>query len=358
MNAPHRISEMFIDVSLQSLGKTDRMDSIPAWKKLGLQVNSESSDNVLHTTTHLDGDKLTKKDLKKIQEISKKNASAKNEKKPPKRIKKPKSERGTPPEKDQLNYLRQYTEDRANWKFSKQKQNWIIKNLENIEDKYEGALLAYLEGMQGGSRDRVIESCQNIISRFNDLVEKIEAKLDQESDQLNNKESNEEADIDSQNKAKASTVPQESVNRDYVKRCIKILKVLTETVPLVKGFESEEDTKPERSFEPGDEHKLEEDEKYPSQEEPKNTLIINEVEVAGLSKKEQEVQKEVENCRNSSTVSHSDGNDPSDRDITNDSEGSKEKKKKRKHSDRSKDESKSEKKKTKKLKKVRGKTED
>lgn len=333
------------------------MDSIPAWKKLGLQVNSDSSENVLHTTTHLDGDKLTKKDLKKIQEVNKKNASAKNEKKPPKRVKKPKSERSAPPEKDQLNYLRQYTEDRANWKFSKQKQNWIIKNLEDIEDKYEGALLAYLEGMQGGSRDRVIESCQNTISRWNDLVEKIEAKLDQESDQLNNEESNGKADTDGQDKDKASKEPQESVNRDHVKRCITILKVLTETTPLVKGFESEEDSKPEENSKPEDEPELEEVEKSSSQEEPKNTLIIDEVEVAGLSKREQEVQKEVENSHNNSTLSHSEGIDLTDSDKTNDSKGSKEKKKKRKHSDRSKDESKS-KKKSKKLKKAKAKSED
>lgn len=333
------------------------MDSIPAWKKLGLQVNSDSSENVLHTTTHLDGDKLTKKDLKKIQEVNKKNASAKSEKKPPKRVKKPKSERGAPPEKDQLNYLRQYTEDRANWKFSKQKQNWIIKNLENIEDKYEGALLAYLEGMQGGSRDRVIESCQNTISRWNDLVEKIEAKLDQESDQLNNEESNDKADTDGQDKDKASTETQESVNRDHVKRCITILKVLTETTPLVKGFESEEDSKPEENSKPEDEPELEEGEKSSSQEEPKNTLIIDEVEVAGLSKKEQEVQKEVEKIQNNSTLSHSEGIDLTDSNKTNDSKSSKEKKKKRKHSDRSKDESKSEKK-SKKLKKAKAKSED
>ncbi|CCE82909.1 Piso0_002670 [Millerozyma farinosa CBS 7064] len=333
------------------------MDSIPAWKKLGLQVNSESSDNVLHTTTHLDGDKLTKKDLKKIKEVNEKNASAKSEKKPPKRVKKPKSERGAPPEKDQLNYLRQYTEDRANWKFSKQKQNWIVKNLENIEDKYEGDLLAYLEGMQGGSRDRVIESCQNTISRWNDLVEKIEAKLDQESDPSNNEESDDKADSDGSDTAKASTEPQETVNRDFVKRCITILKVLTEITPLVKGFESNEDSKPEKVSKPEEDIIPEEDEKFSSQEESKNTLIIDEVEVAGLSKKEQQAQKEAENSQNSSTVDHSEGNDLSDSGKTNDSKGSSEKKKKRKHSDRSKDESKSEKKKSKKSKKAKAKSE-
>jgi hypothetical protein len=57
-----------------------------------------------------------------------------------------------------LAYLRQYHEDRANWKFNKNHQNHILKNafnLDAIPSDHAPLLYEYIRGLQGGVRTRL-----------------------------------------------------------------------------------------------------------------------------------------------------------------------------------------------------------
>ena len=57
-----------------------------------------------------------------------------------------------------LAYLRQYHEDRANWKFNKNHQNHILKNLFDINavpSEYVPLIYEYIRGLQGGVRTRL-----------------------------------------------------------------------------------------------------------------------------------------------------------------------------------------------------------
>ncbi|GMF08214.1 unnamed protein product [Ambrosiozyma monospora] len=157
-------------------------EHVPAWKRLGLKVKQtiDDEDNQILNITHLDSGKLTSKQAKKVKkrqleqqdkeqsEIKKQKTDSDATKKPPKRKKLPKGERPPPPEKDQLAYLKQFQLDRPNWKFSKQKQNWILRNIKNISDDYEEYLLNYLNDLKGGSRDRLVSEMEQVINLWNE----------------------------------------------------------------------------------------------------------------------------------------------------------------------------------------------
>jgi hypothetical protein len=133
---------------------SETSDHIPAWKRAGLKVKETVPAVGL--------------DLKRPREKVKSDENT--PKKLPKRIKLPKNERPPPPEADQLTYLRSYHNDRENWKFSKQKQNWILKNLYTIPDTYHDALVSYVEGLQGGSRQRVVEDAKQVVDSWNKFM--------------------------------------------------------------------------------------------------------------------------------------------------------------------------------------------
>ncbi|KAG0684604.1 hypothetical protein C6P40_005079, partial [Pichia californica] len=123
-------------------------------------------------------------------------------KKPAKRVKLPKSERLklrkekiNDIEKDQLHYLRQFKEDKSNWKFSKQKQNWIIKNIKNIPEEYENIMFEYLNSIQGGSRDRVIIDMKKVIEEWNKMVDEAEEQLKKDLEKAD-KDEDEDKDED------------------------------------------------------------------------------------------------------------------------------------------------------------------
>ncbi|PRT54598.1 hypothetical protein B9G98_02218 [Wickerhamiella sorbophila] len=143
-------------------------EHIPAWKRAGLsqQKSKESYDPV-------------KAGLKRSE-----NGEDTGPKKPPKRVKVPKAERKSPPEADQLAYLRQYHEDRSNWKFSKQKQNWIIKNVFTIDKKYESALIEYVASIEGASKQRILEDCEKSIEEWNEYMSREEQEKDDKTDKL------------------------------------------------------------------------------------------------------------------------------------------------------------------------------
>lgn len=204
-------------------------EHIPAWKRIGLKVKQELEVDPLDVTTHLDSGKITAKQTKLLNKKKRASATVNDgEKKPPKRQKLPKSERPPPPEKDQLVYLKTYTTDRENWKFSKQKQNWILKHIKIIEDKYEDYLVNYLGGLQGGSKDRLVESMKTVVESWN------KAALE---DTTKNEESGESKESEVKKEEKNDL---ESVDSDYAIRARKIVKAITEEDLKLTGIDDQE----------------------------------------------------------------------------------------------------------------------
>ncbi|ANB13666.1 hypothetical protein AWJ20_4609 [Sugiyamaella lignohabitans] len=157
---------------------------VPAWKKLGLKV--KQTDPLAVGIVGTEQNENVKRKRKEPKQETDANAE-KGPKKPPKRVKLPKNERPPPPEADQLAYLRQYHEDKENWKFSKQKQNWILKNLYTIEESYAEALDSYVDGLVGGARDRVVEEARKVISEWNEFMTK-EDEEEKEKEESTSKE--------------------------------------------------------------------------------------------------------------------------------------------------------------------------
>ena len=250
---------------------TESIMAEPAWKKLGLKVSDSGDSGV--SVAHIDSAQLTNRDVKAINKQKRKLEHGNNgTKKPPKRVKVPKSERKPPPEKDQLFYLRQYTTDRDNWKFSKQKQNWILKNIETIPEKYHHDLIAYLEGIQGGSRLRLLEEMQAVVERWNAAGNAAEEKIKEKG----NGEKTEENGEEKSEKSEGNESEKEGPTYTYAVRCRDIIKALTEEFfPLsgVDEIESDEKNEPEET---------EEKAEFPESHDEEDNLIIEEVDVAGV----------------------------------------------------------------------------
>ncbi|KAJ8099668.1 hypothetical protein POJ06DRAFT_254176 [Lipomyces tetrasporus] len=65
-------------------------------------------------------------------------------------------------------YLTSYATERSAWKFSKQKQNWLLRHFydtQRIPAEWETELMVYLSGLpEGAARERVIEEAKKIVS--------------------------------------------------------------------------------------------------------------------------------------------------------------------------------------------------
>lgn len=215
------------------------MSSVPAWKRAGLSVKAQQQqeDEDSLTTKRIENADLTVKEIKKISNKRELQDDTKHKsKKPPKRIKLPKNERPPPPVKDQLTYLKQFVDDKENWKFNKLKQNWILKNIKNIPKEYEEALILYLGTLQGGSRDRIIPELKEVISKWNTQYEEAERKIEEK---LTKKVEN-EIDKDSKTSNDAENKEQkeeekDAVDLEYALRCRAILSKLTDEDIEVKG---------------------------------------------------------------------------------------------------------------------------
>ncbi|CAN3476629.1 hypothetical protein DICA0_D21770 [Diutina catenulata] len=199
----------------------------PAWKRVGLKVTEES--DPLAVTTHLDSAKKTKNETKKlVKQLKRPTPASEGPRKPPKRVKRPKSER-VRPEPDQLAYLRQFKHDRENWKFSKQKQNWVLKHLEFIPQKYEEELVAYLEGLQGQSRDRVVEQLEEVVANWNKIAAETQKRIEAELNEENSDESKESA-VDGNSKEEDASGKDEKAKGptyDWAVRCRSLLAAMT-----------------------------------------------------------------------------------------------------------------------------------
>lgn len=261
--------------------------SVPAWKRIGLEVKKDLEEDPLAITTHLESATVTNKQAKRLNKQKRKLEAG--EKKPPKRVKLPKSERGPPPERDQLAYLRQYHEDKDQWKFSKQKQNWILRNIRTIPQEYERALVAYLEGLQGGSRDRVAEEMREVVNKWNVLAAELEKKVERKLAG--------EAEVDDEAKAEAKEEKEEEkVDHDYAVRCRKILHALTEEQVDLKGIEGEEESKEEKVQPESDEAEKEsqKEDQSESEEKEEDVLILEDVEVGYVEEGQDVIQTKEE----------------------------------------------------------------
>lgn len=190
---------------------------VPAWKKLGLQVKETPKEvkDTKETKEKKDGNETNKlkRHLETNDDTSKEETK---QKKPPKRPKLPKSERKPPPEADQLVYLRLYTQDKKQWKFSKSKQNWIIRHVYDtnvIPPSYHEYLINYLEGVQGGIRARIVESSEKIINEWNTFMsEKDDSEKEDEKDEKE-KETTEEKPKKPKKKVPVKVPPTEEAAR-------------------------------------------------------------------------------------------------------------------------------------------------
>lgn len=247
------------------------MSQVPAWKRIGLQVKTEVESDPLNTTTHLEHDTITNKLAKKLNKKRKleDSKSDSSQKKPPKRVKLPKLERKPPPEKDQLAYLRQYVDDKDNWKFSKQKQNWILKNISEVPAQYEDALVVYVEGLQGGARDRLVPELKKVVESWNEVAQEIEDRVNAELYGEKKEETEEK-----EQKEEEKTGPL----REHALRCKKLLNVLLDEEIVLKGADVEEKSEKEELTEEKEEMEEEKEEEKEDKEDSDN-LIIEDIEV-------------------------------------------------------------------------------
>ena len=73
-----------------------------------------------------------------------------------------------------LDYLTQFQTSREEWKFNKNKESWLLKNLfslERIPSDYDRALLLYFEGLRSkGTRSRVRETAKEELAKANEAI--------------------------------------------------------------------------------------------------------------------------------------------------------------------------------------------
>ena len=66
------------------------------------------------------------------------------------------------------------------WKFSKQKQNWLLKHFFNVEEiplAYNDLLVSYFQDLKGGSRADLLKKCLSQVHSWNSYVEEEENKI-------------------------------------------------------------------------------------------------------------------------------------------------------------------------------------
>lgn len=212
-------------------------EHIPAWKRINIKrqqhdPTNNHDDDPLNITTHLATGSLTKKQKQKIirgddrEEMVRKGKKPKTETITKKKEKLPREERDAKRQnvlKDQLRYLIDFylskvnhqsmlpqqlyalTNVRSNypekfgpdinhkdeeqdttqvvdvWKFSKQKQNWLIKHFFNVEQlpaEYDELLLSYFKELKSPAiKDRVAAACVQNVKQWNEYIEKQEKKM-------------------------------------------------------------------------------------------------------------------------------------------------------------------------------------
>lgn len=287
---------------------SEEQTHVPAWKRFGLKVKQTLQEDPLALeVANLDSSKLSqkkikqnkKRQLKEIEESS--NDSSKSDKdkikKPPKRVKLPKNERPPPPEKDQLLYLKSFHTDRENWKFSKQKQNWIFKNIKTIPEDYSEALVDYISGVQGGSKDRLVEEMKATVELWNKAAADAQRQLEEISNvKPEDKEAEKKEQETEKTKKKSSSKAEDSKNNkdkeqpeeetpdyNYAVRAKSLYEALTGENIELDGLSEPSNEAEEEVNENTDkdvEVTVEKDDGKGSSETGKSEIIMEDVEVS------------------------------------------------------------------------------
>ena len=188
-------------------------EHVPAWKRFQIKKTDEGKKaeeelDSLIVSTHLSTGSLSKKEKKRIirgDDVSQTKNKVSKQSKGKKREKLARDERLKKKEtvlKDQLRYLIDFytlqcelelpeavkelpsvkenialgsaAEDKNVvkdvWKFSKQKQNWLIKHilsLDELPSVFNPLVIKYFEDLKGGSKTQMIEQCLDIVNKHN-----------------------------------------------------------------------------------------------------------------------------------------------------------------------------------------------
>ncbi|CCE66066.1 hypothetical protein TPHA_0O00970 [Tetrapisispora phaffii CBS 4417] len=256
---------------------------IPAWKRINIVKDAQKAEGIdvnedpLNVTTHLSTGSLTKRQKKQIinKTLSKgkENKVSKNTKDSQRnKIKVKKSERDSKPRilRDQVKYLIEFYLGKINdelpepvkkldfvsanlsifnkktdddggvievWKFSKQKQNWLLKHFFNIElipVELNQLLFDYFELLNGFSKKQLVEECQKKIISWNDFIDEQEIQMAKLVEGDATEEEKKDAD-GSEDKTKNTTPSVDSEkptetklvlppNKDEVRRARKMLE--------------------------------------------------------------------------------------------------------------------------------------
>lgn len=260
---------------------------VPAWQRIkikqsqqdenGKQTSFEEEDP-LNITTHLATGSLTRKEKQRLirgeqdgGKVTKKKLKSTNRKKE-KLAKKVRSEitRKTVL-KDQLRYLidfflekssdhlpeiiknmdnvkANYSEERLNrtsgnddngvvevWKFSKQKQNWLIKHFFNVDElpiAYNKLVILYFKDLKGeGLKQSISEKCQAKIKEWNayaqrelDKIKEIVEGKDTAEKETENGKDGEDQDKESGEKKKKDETVEIPPNKEVAERCLELLE--------------------------------------------------------------------------------------------------------------------------------------
>ncbi|CAR30590.1 RNA-binding ribosome assembly factor RBP95 [Lachancea thermotolerans CBS 6340] len=210
------------------------MDHIPAWKRIAIKSQSPEQtpdETALNVTTHLATANLSKREKRRIIRGEPEGGKAKKAANPNKKQKKdklPREERNLHKEevlKDQLRYLIDFYREKVGklpatvyehkpvraqlgdpqvedaeeasadagvvsvWKFSKQKQNWLLKHILDdvqIPACYDDLLYSYFKDLKGGARAGLEQACRELLDRNEKAVAaeaaRVEAAADQEKE--------------------------------------------------------------------------------------------------------------------------------------------------------------------------------
>lgn len=255
---------------------------IPAWQRIKIkQTQKEDGNNdfaeedPLNITTHLATGSLTKKEKQKLirgdnntNKIAKKKVKS-NSRKKEKLAKDVREEiKRKTVLKDQLRYLIDfylekvsdklpddvqdlenvkinYPEEKLQkksdeelgvvdvWKFSKQKQNWLIKHFFNVEElplEYNELIMQYFKDLKGETlKQSISEKCQKKIEEWNSYVERELVKMkeivegnDQEENSEGNEDTEKQVDGDLKKNEEELEIPP---NKDVASRCLKLITV-------------------------------------------------------------------------------------------------------------------------------------
>lgn len=253
------------------------MEHVPAWKRIAIKnqdASARKEDTALNVTTHLATANLSKKEKRKIIRGETDAVKPKKKANPNKRQKKdklPREERNVQKEqvlKDQLRYLIDFYREKVGklpsevwehkpvraqlgepkesdddeeeeeesdkvakvvevWKFSKQKQNWLLKHIlddTQIPACYDELVYSYFKDLKGGSKLALMQSCREVIER-NDKALATEAAKEEEKETKETAEGEVEAQEKQEEKVKnLDTMAPPSGHQ--VERAQKLLELL------------------------------------------------------------------------------------------------------------------------------------